>query len=93
MPETPKTIILYSRPNCFMVRSVKRFLNEASIPFEEIDIHEHPEGRQRVREINNGNESVPTLAFPDGSTLTEPGLKTLHAKLVELGYSISEWSR
>ena len=44
---------------------------------------------RRVREINRGFESVPTLAFPDGSTLTEPTAGELSAKLVELGYEFA----
>lgn len=36
----------------------------------------------------DGNESVPTLLFPDGSTLTEPSVGELKAKLESLGYEV-----
>ena len=36
----------------------------------------------------NGYESVPTLVFPDGSTLTEPTNGGLQAKLGEMGYTV-----
>ena len=37
--------------------------------------------------INHGNASVPTLVFPDGSSLTEPKLDALSRKLDALGYA------
>lgn len=39
-----------------------------------------------MRTINDGNESVPTLAFPDKTTLTEPSRAELQAKLLEYGF-------
>jgi hypothetical protein len=41
-------------------------------------------------EINNGNASVPTLVFPDGSTLTEPSTAVLRQKLQSLGYAVPQ---
>ncbi|MDJ0756977.1 MAG: glutaredoxin domain-containing protein [Ardenticatenaceae bacterium] len=81
-------IIMYGRPGCLMVRPVSRVLNKAEAEFEYVDIWKDPEGRQVVQRINNGNESVPTLVFPDGSTLTEPGEFLLRQKLKSLGYDI-----
>jgi hypothetical protein len=46
-----------------------------------VDIRQDEAGRARVREINAGCESVPTLVFPDGSTLTEPSPHALNLKL------------
>jgi mycoredoxin len=31
--------------------------------------------------LNNGNRSVPTIIFPDGSVLTEPSTSALAQKL------------
>ena len=39
-------------------------------------------------EINHGNASVPTLVFPDGSTLTEPSDQALRQKLNGLGFEV-----
>ena len=41
-----------------------------------------------MRAINGGNESVPTLVFPDGATLTEPNESTLRAQLTARGYHV-----
>ncbi|MCO6451631.1 MAG: glutathione S-transferase N-terminal domain-containing protein [Caldilineales bacterium] len=82
-------IILYGSYTCPMVAPVRDILKRANAEFEYINISTDAEGRQRVREINQGYESVPTLVFPDGSTLTEPRMSELEAKLSVLGYEIA----
>lgn len=61
-------------------------LDEAHVDYEYVDIYTDPAAREWVREVNRGYESVPTLVFPDGSTLTEPSRRQLRAKLKSLGY-------
>jgi mycoredoxin len=77
-------IILYGRRYCGQVYTTKKKFDEDGIDYEYIDIQQNPEARELVRQINNGNESVPTIVFPDGSTLTEPSRKELQAKLKSL---------
>jgi mycoredoxin len=79
--------IVYGSKYCGMVPTVRKVLDQAHVVYEYVDIHADPEGKRIVREINNGYESVPTLVFPDGSTLTEPTQDALHAKLEEMGIS------
>ncbi len=81
-----KKIMMYGTPTCPMVPPVRGMLMRANAPFEYIDISRDAEAQNLVKTINNGNASVPTLAFGDGSTLTEPSLSTLKAKLETLGY-------
>jgi mycoredoxin len=87
MTTTTEPITVYGRPACPMVPPVLNALESAGVPYEYIDIRQDLNARVQVQAINNGNESVPTLVFPDGSTLTEPGLGALRQKLSELGYS------
>jgi mycoredoxin len=84
---TPK-VTIYGHPFCPMVGPVKRILNQCEVDFEYINIHEDDAARQRVQEINGGNESVPTLVFPDGSTLTEPSTMDLKRKLESMGHEV-----
>lgn len=81
-------ILLYGHPSCPSLGPVKGILTQSKVKFEYIDIHQDMVAAERVREINNGNESVPTLAFPDGSTLTEPSVGELKAKLESLGHRV-----
>ncbi len=81
-------VIMYGHSFCPEVGPVKSMLVKSDVPFEYIDIRQDQTAAAHVRSINNGNESVPTLVFPDGSTLTEPGTFQLKAKLEELGYKV-----
>ncbi len=81
-------IIFYGSSTCPMVPPVRQTLQRARAPFEYINISFDATSRHRVMEINNGNASVPTLVFPDGSTLTEPSDQELRSKLNALGYTV-----
>lgn len=92
---TTDKIILYGSPTCGMVPAVRHLLDRAQTHYQYIDISQNTAARQRVQEINQGYASVPTLVFPDGSTLTEPALGELKAKLDTLGYELprASWQR
>ena len=79
-------IVLYGTPSCPMVLPVSGILRRAKAPFEYVDISKNDEAKEIVRTINNGNESVPTLVFPDKTTLTEPSRAEVQAKLLEYGF-------
>jgi mycoredoxin len=86
----PTTIIMYSTPTCGDCRRSKRWLDEHNIPYEHIDITEHPEAADYVLRVNQGIYVVPTIVFPDGSMLAEPTNDALaeHVKTV-LGVEIN----
>ena len=52
-----------------------------NIEIEYIDIDEDQTGEAFVKSVNNGNRSVPTIVFPDGSILVEPGNQEILDKL------------
>lgn len=54
------------------------------MPYAYIDISRDRAAATKVE----GNESVPTLVFPDGSSLTEPTAGQLKRKLESLGYRV-----
>jgi mycoredoxin len=79
------TIKMYSTtwcPDC--VRS-KRTLDHHGVDYEVINIENDPSAIALVKKINRGLRSVPTIVFPDNSTLTEPNSRELTDKLRELG--------
>ena len=49
-----------------------------------MDIEQAPEAARIVEEANNGNQTVPTLVFADGTAHTNPSLAQVKAKLAEL---------
>jgi len=74
-------IILYGTNWCGDTRRARAFLDERQVPYTYIDIDQNSEAARFVKEVNNGYRSVPTIVFPDGSTLTEPSTTQLAAKL------------
>lgn len=53
----------------------------AGIEYTEVDIEADPTAAAFVASINGGNEVVPTLKFSDGTTLTNPPIAEVIAKL------------
>jgi mycoredoxin len=74
-------ITMYSTPWCGYCRRLKGQLDRAGIAYAEVDIEQHPEAADYVMSVNNGNQTVPTVTFLDGSALTNPSLTQVQAKL------------
>lgn len=74
-------IIMYSTDWCPDCRRSRRFLDEHGIDYDYVNIEKAPEAEQIVRRLNNGNRSVPTIVFPDGTILVEPSNAQLAEKL------------
>lgn len=72
---------MYSAVWCPDCKRSRRFLDEHGIACENVDIEATPEAEQIVRRLNNGNRSVPTIVFPDGTILVEPSNAQLAEKL------------
>lgn len=83
-----KELLVFGRPGCPMVYPVQALLKNEDIEYTYIDIYQDDEARERVRSINSGYESVPTIVFSDGSTLTEPSSAEFRKKLMEYGYVV-----
>jgi glutaredoxin-like protein len=65
-------------PDC---ARAKKVLNQHQIAFKWIDIERDPEAADYVVKVNNGNRSVPTIIFPDGTRLVEPSNSELEKKI------------
>ena len=52
--------------------------------YDVVDIEQHPEAADIVTAANNGNRTVPTLVYADGSSQTNPSVRQVQAKLAEL---------
>ena len=79
------TILVYGRPTCPSVPPVLRLLDEAGVAYDYVNVRQDFEAAARLRQITGGYESVPTLVFPDGRTLIEPGTAALRRALHEAG--------
>ncbi len=80
----PAQLILYSTPWCGYCHRLKNQLSREGVEFDEVDIEQHPDAAEIVAEVNNGNQTVPTLVFGDGSALTNPSVAQVKNKLAEV---------
>jgi mycoredoxin len=79
--EVPTPLVIYSTTWCGYCRTLKRQLVDEGIAFTEVNIEQTPGAAEFVMGINRGNQTVPTVLFPDGSTLTNPRLSAVLAQL------------
>jgi mycoredoxin len=63
---------------------LKSQLADLGVYFEEINIEEVPGTAEIVEKVNGGNQTVPTLVFSDGSSMTNPSAKQVVDKLAQL---------
>ena len=78
------TFTMYSTPWCGYCHRLKSQLDREGISYEVVDIEQVPEAAGIVEKVNNGNQTVPTLVYADGSAQTNPSLAQIKAKLAEL---------
>lgn len=74
-------LIMYSTTWCGYCKRLKTALKAEGIPYTEIDIERDMDAAKFVMSVNGGNQTVPTVKFPDGSALTNPSIKDVKAKL------------
>jgi len=76
----PSQIVIYTTQFCPDCLRAKIFFEANNIPYLNISLEGDHEATDFVMQINNGNRSVPTIIFPDGSVLVEPGWEDLKRK-------------
>ena len=74
-------VTMYTTTWCGYCSRLKMALKSENIEWTEVDIEEDPAAADFVGSVNNGNHVVPTLKFADGSTMTNPSIKQVKAKL------------
>ena len=77
-------LTMYTTTWCGYCARLKSQLKRAGIDYDEVDIERDPAAATVVSTVNNGNETVPTLVFSDGSALTNPSVSQVSAKLAAL---------
>ncbi len=75
---------MYTTVWCGYCQRLKAQLGREGIPFEEIDIENDPEAAAFVESVNGGNQTVPTVLFPDGSAMTNPSIMQVKEKVASL---------
>lgn len=74
-------VTMYSTTWCGYCRRLKLQMDQAGIPYQEVDIERHAEAARFVEGVNGGNQTVPVIEFPNGQTATNPSLAEVQARL------------
>ena len=77
-------LTMYTTPWCGYCRRLKSQLAREGIEITEVDIERDPEAADYVMKVNGGFQTVPTVLFGDGSTLTNPSVRAIKQRMEEL---------
>ena len=77
----PGTVTMYSTTWCGYCRRLKSQMEREGIRYVEVDIERDPEAADFVMQVNGGNQTVPTVVFPDGTALTNPSYQEILGRI------------
>jgi mycoredoxin len=72
---------MFSTSWCGYCSRLKGQLDAAGIGYDEVNIEQVPGTAELVASLNNGNQTVPTVIFPDGTAATNPSLHEVKQRL------------
>ena len=75
------SITMFSTSWCGYCRRLTSQLDAQGIGYTEVNIEEVPGTAELVEQLNDGNQTVPTVIFPDGSSATNPSLIEVKQRL------------
>ena len=74
-------LIMYTTSWCGFCRNLKKQLAREGIEMAEVDIEQDPAAAEFVMSVNGGNQTVPTVVLPDGTTLVNPSATQVRERL------------
>jgi mycoredoxin len=75
------SVTMFTTSWCGYCRNLKNQMDKAGVAYTEVNIEEVDGTAELVAKVSGGNQTVPTLIFPDGSTATNPSLAEVQARL------------
>jgi len=75
------SVTMYSTTWCGYCRRLKSQLDREGITVDVIDIERDEDAAVYVMQVNGGNQTVPTVVFPDGTVATNPSLAEVKQRL------------
>ncbi|MFL6051323.1 MAG: mycoredoxin [Actinoallomurus sp.] len=77
-------LTMYTTTWCGFCRRLKTQLAREGIHMVEVDIERDPAAAEFVMSVNGGNQTVPTVVFPDGTAVANPSAKEVKARLAAI---------
>jgi mycoredoxin len=78
-------LTMYTTTWCGFCRNLKKQLARDGIEIAEVDIERDEAAAEFVMSVNGGNQTVPTVLFPDGTALVNPTAAQVKARLAATG--------
>jgi mycoredoxin len=75
---------MYTTPWCGYCHRLQGQLDREGITYDVVDIERVDGAADIVMAVNNGNQTVPTLVFSDGTAQTNPSVGQVKEKLAAL---------
>lgn len=83
-PTSSAHFTMYTTPWCGYCHRLKSQLDREGIDYAVVDIEQVPDAVLIVEQANNGNQTVPTLVYSDGTAQTNPSLAQVKEKVAAL---------
>ncbi len=80
-------LTMYTTQWCAFCRRLKSQLARDGITMTEVDIERDPAAAEYVMSVNGGNQTVPTVVFPDGAVLVNPSAVQVKKRMADLATS------
>lgn len=77
-------LTMYSTSWCGYCHRLKSQFDREGIRYKVIDIERDTDAAAYVMGVNGGNQTVPTVRFPDGSALTNPSITQVKQRLADI---------
>lgn len=75
------SVTMYSTTWCGYCRRLKNQMEREGIAYTEVDIELDPDAADLVMKVNGGNQTVPTVVFPDGTSATNPSIAEVRRRV------------
>lgn len=80
IPETG-SITMFSTEWCGYCKRLQKMLATTDIVVHEVNIEKTEGTAELVESLNGGNQTVPTVLFPDGTAATNPSLQEVKERV------------
>src|SRR6202011_4363530 len=74
-------LTVYGAPWCPHCKRVKKFLAAHRVPYENVDLDQHPDAIDRLKELQGGGQIIPTVFYGDGTHEVNPSDEALARRI------------
>jgi thioredoxin reductase (NADPH) len=75
------SLTVYGAPWCPHCKRVKKFLSAHRAPYDNVNIDDHPEAIDYLKELQDGGQIIPTVVYDDGTHEVNPSDEALARRI------------